>query len=170
MAKKKSGKAKFSKPKPFADRPYRKGVGAVILNADGLVFTARRKDTADAWQLPQGGIDKGEDPADAVLREVEEETGITSLSLLAQTPDWIAYDLPANLADCLWKGRYRGQKQLWYAFRFTGEDGEIDLDSSGHPEFDAWEWRPLASLPTSIVGFKRDLYQALVEAFRHLVG
>lgn len=153
----------------IADLPYRLGVGAVLLNADGLVFVAQRIDTPGAWQMPQGGIDKGEDPAVAVLRELAEETGTDKADIIAETDGWVAYDLPADIQGKVWKGKYRGQKQKWFALRFHGTDADIDLTAHKHPEFSSWKWAALETLPDLIVTFKRPLYEQIVAAFRHLV-
>ncbi len=159
----------MTEPLAFEDRPYRRGVGALILNAEGHVFVARRIDTpGDAWQMPQGGIDEGEKPRQAVLREVAEEIGTDKVEILARSRDWLSYDLPREIADRIWKGRYRGQSQRWFALRFTGADGDIDL-TTGHPEFDAWRWVAMDRLPHLIVGFKRPLYERVVAEFAHLV-
>src|SRR3546814_534157 len=123
------------------DLPYRPGVGVMLLNGQGLVFVGQRIDnTAEAWQMPQGGIDEGEDPRDTALRELEEETGIHRdlVAIIAETPGWLTYDLPDDLIGKLWKGRYRGQRQKWYLARFLGEDRDVDLDTP-HPEFRAWK-------------------------------
>jgi putative (di)nucleoside polyphosphate hydrolase len=157
-----------SKRLPYAERPYRKGVGMVLFNGDGLVFVARRIDTtAEAWQLPQGGIDDGESPRDACLRELEEEIGTDKAEIIAETDDWLAYDLPEDIADKVWKGRFRGQEQKWYGLRFLGDDGDIDLDTD-HPEFCEWKWLPVAELPDMIVPFKRALYERIVDCFADL--
>lgn len=149
---------------PYQDRPYRQGVGLVLLNPAGLAFVARRLDTADAWQFPQGGIDDGENPEQAVLREMKEEIGTDRATILARTADGIAYDLPPEMADRCWKGKYRGQSQVWFCARFTGRDDEIDL-ATEHPEFDAWRWVALAEVPDLIVPFKRAMYQRVVAEF-----
>lgn len=150
--------------------PYRRGVGIVLLNAANKVFVAQRIDSPEpAWQMPQGGIDKGEDPLDAAWRELAEETGVRSAEFLAETPDWLRYDLPRSLVSKMWKGRYRGQEQKWYAFRFTGDDSEIVIDGD-HAEFSAWRWADLPETPALIVDFKRGLYEDVVKAFRHLVS
>jgi len=147
---------------PFDQRPWRLGVGIVLLNAQGEAFVGRRTDTAGpAWQFPQGGIDEGEDPLQAALREMKEEVGTDKAEFLAETRDWIAYDLPPDLADRVWKGRFRGQKQKWFAFRFRGADSDIALDTHVR-EFDAWRWMPLAEVPATIVPFKRALYDQVV--------
>nr|WP_298686752.1 RNA pyrophosphohydrolase [uncultured Dongia sp.] len=149
--------------------PYRRGVGIVLLNPANQVFVAQRIDSAEpAWQMPQGGIDKGEEPLAAAWRELHEETGVKSAELLAETPGWLRYDLPRTLVPNIWKGRYRGQEQKWYAFRFTGDDSEIVIDGE-HAEFSEWRWADLLQAPQFIVGFKRPLYEDVVKAFAYLV-
>lgn len=151
------------------DLPYRLGVGAVLFNAAGRVLVAQRIDTpGDAWQMPQGGIDRGEDPREAVFRELEEEIGTASAEIIAETPDWLTYDLPRDIRGRIWKGRYRGQKQKWFAMRFLGRDADIDLEAHAHPEFSDWKWVELAAVPDLIVPFKRKLYGDIVAAFAHL--
>ena len=148
-----------------ASLPYRKGVGLVLFNAQGLVFAAKRIDTqALAWQMPQGGIDKGETPEVAALREMEEEIGTAKAEIIGETADWLTYELPAELIGKVWKGRYRGQKQKWFALRFTGSDADIDIHTK-HPEFEDWRWVRLAELEELIVPFKRDLYRAVIAEF-----
>lgn len=148
---------------------YRPNVGVILVNRDGLVFVAARLDNpADAWQMPQGGIDRGEDPAVAALRELEEEIGTAKAEIVAESEGWYEYDLPAELIGKMWGGKYRGQKQKWYVLRFTGEDRDIDLETR-HPEFRDWKWVPFEQVPDLIVPFKRDLYQNLVEAFGDVV-
>lgn len=150
--------------------PYRLGVGAMMLNADGKVFVAKRIDSpGDAWQMPQGGLDAGEDPAVAILRELEEETGTANVEVLAETRDWLTYDIPDDLRARLWGGRFRGQRQKWYAMRFLGSDADIRLDAHHKPEFSEWKWTAVESLPGLIVTFKRPLYEELVRQFHHLV-
>ncbi len=161
------------------DLPYRPCVGLVVLNHQGLVWTGRRiviekgelSNTQEHWQLPQGGIDKGEDPLTAARRELMEETGIHSVSLLAEASDWINYDLPPDLMGIALKGKYRGQTQRWFAFRFEGDEREIAINPppGGHEaEFDQWKWLPLHALPDLIVPFKRHVYEAVVAEFSHL--
>lgn len=160
----------------FKDQlPYRPCVGVMLLNRDGLVWVGRRYDKANDggpgkwWQMPQGGIDASEDAARAALRELEEETSVRSAEIIAEAPDWLTYDLPDHLIGVAWQGRYRGQKQKWFAARFLGDDSEIDLAPEGHkPEFDAWRWAPMDELPQLIVPFKRPVYEQVVKAFRHL--
>lgn len=151
-----------------AERPYRRGVGIALFNAVGKVFVAQRIDNpGPAWQMPQGGIDKDEAPLDAAWRELQEETGVRSAKLLAESQGWLRYDLPPDLVTQLWKGKYRGQEQKWYAFRFTGKESEIDI-AGEHPEFSAWKWVEFHRVPELIVPFKRTLYQEIVKEFRHL--
>ena len=151
--------------------PYRANVGAVLFNAAGLVLVARRADLPNAegapggWQLPQGGIDDNEDPAIAVFRELEEEIGTARAEILAEHPRWLTYDLPAHLVGKALGGRYRGQRQKWFALRFTGTDADIRLDLDPHPEFDAWRWAKLAELPAMAVAFKRAIYDDLAVEF-----
>lgn len=159
-----------SKPSTGADteRPYRRGVGIALFNAAGKVFVAQRIDNpGPAWQMPQGGIDKGEAPLDAAWRELQEETGVRSAKLLAESTGWLRYDLPPELVTQLWKGKYRGQEQKWYAFRFTGKETEIDI-AGEHPEFSSWKWVEFQRVPELIVPFKRALYRDIVKEFRHL--
>lgn len=148
----------------------------MVINREGFVWMGHRpqrlgdeiREGDKRWQMPQGGIDKGEDPLAAAKRELWEETGITSVSLLAQTPDWLTYDLPAELIGTALKGKYRGQKQLWFAFRFEGETSEINITEppNGAPvEFDAWEWVPMTEVPERIVAFKRSVYDEVVLQF-----
>jgi putative (di)nucleoside polyphosphate hydrolase len=162
----------------FEDRPYRPCVGTMVLNRDGLVFVGRRFDGPEhvdgryPWQMPQGGLDPGEDPYRAALRELAEETNIKSVELLAEAREWFVYDLPREAAATAWGGRYRGQKQKWYALRFTGPDSEIDVlhPAGGHePEFSAWRWVEVRELPGLIIPFKRKVYEQVVAAFAHLV-
>ena len=148
--------------------PYRANVGVMVLNKSGDVFVAQRLEHyANAWQMPQGGMDPGEAPAEAALRELEEETGINSskVVILSETQNWISYELPANLIPKLWNGQYRGQKQKWFLMRFLGEDTDIDIETE-EPEFSAWKWIAPSALPDAIVPFKRDVYVAVLEAFQ----
>lgn len=156
--------------------PYRPCVGVMLLNGDYQVFIGRRTDHPEEpegpgtwWQMPQGGLNQGENPEDAARRELKEETGVCSISMLARTRDWLTYDIPDELLSIAWEGRYRGQKQMWFAARFEGHESEIDLGPrEGHKqEFDAWRWAPLAGLPALVVPFKRDVYE---RAIRELVA
>lgn len=150
--------------------PYRRCVGMMLLNRDGHVFVGRRIhfEANEAWQMPQGGIDDGEDLEQAALRELEEETGITKVEILAEAPDWFKYDLPAEAIGIALKGKFRGQTQKWFALRFLGTDRDIHLAHHQPPEFDAYRWVPVDELVPLIVPFKRDVYRRVVEAFRHL--
>ena len=147
--------------------PYRPCVGIVLANPAGLVFGGERIDTPGAWQMPQGGIDPGETPRDAALRELVEETGVSErlVKVEAETPDWIAYDLPGHLLGKVWKGRFRGQKQRWFLLRYHGRDDQIDI-ATDHPEFSRWQWMTPDDLIGSIVAFKRDLYRQVLSEFR----
>lgn len=154
------------------DLPYRRNVGAVLFNRQGRVFVGRRsglrEDQASfGWQLPQGGIDAGEDPALAVLRELREEVGTDAAEIIGEYPDWLNYDFPADLKQPF-RGKFRGQTQRWFALRFTGTDDMIRLDADPHPEFDAWRWEALSALPKLAVPFKRPIYEALAREFAPL--
>jgi len=154
--------------------PYRDNVGAVLFNVAGLVLVARRADLPNAegeaggWQLPQGGVDKGEDLTRAVIRELAEEIGTDKVVVLAEHPDWLSYDFPPELQAMRIARRYRGQRQKWFALRFLGADADIRLDADAHPEFDAWRWARIEELPGLAVSFKRDIYTELTRAFAHL--
>jgi putative (di)nucleoside polyphosphate hydrolase len=154
-----------------ADLPYRPNVGAVLFDGAGQVFVARRANfphaeaPAGGWQLPQGGIDPNEGPRDAVLRELAEEIGTDRAEIIGEHPDWLTYDLPPHLVGVALGGRYRGQRQRWFALRFTGADTDIRLDADPHPEFDAWRWAPLPELPALAVPFKRPIYEILATSF-----
>ena len=154
--------------KDAASLPYRPCVGIMLLNGQGQVFVGRRIDqTVEAWQMPQGGIDAGEDPRDAALRELKEEIGTDQAEILAESRDWLNYDLPANLIGKVWRGRYRGQTQKWFAMRFLGAEADIDIDTE-HPEFQEWRWLAMDDLLQHIVPFKYDVYARVVAEFRHL--
>ena len=145
-------------------KPYRKGVGIALIDAKGRVFVGQRSDTPNAWQMPQGGIDKGETPRAAALRELKEETGTDKARIIAVSRAWLRYDLPADLQNKVWKGKYRGQEQKWFLMRFTGRDADIDL-AAHTPEFSTWKWLPFKQLPKVIVGFKREIDKQVVAAF-----
>jgi putative (di)nucleoside polyphosphate hydrolase len=159
--------------------PYRLGVGVMLLNREGRVFVGRRADRPGApegvgtwWQMPQGGLDEGEEPEAAARRELEEETGVRSARFIARTRDWHLYDLPAELLGVAWEGRYRGQKQMWFAARFEGQESEIDLGPrEGHEqEFDAWRWVKVTELSGLVVPFKREVYTSVIRELGPLVG
>lgn len=158
--------------------PYRPCVGVMLLNPANQVFVGRRADREGAaegdgtwWQMPQGGVDPWEDPEAAARRELEEETGVRSACFIGRTRDWHVYDLPPELVGVAWEGRYRGQKQMWFAARFEGEESEIDLGPrAGHArEFDAWRWVPAADLPALVVPFKRQVYSRVLDEFAPLL-
>jgi putative (di)nucleoside polyphosphate hydrolase len=141
----------------------------MLVNDAGLVFAGKRLDqTVEGWQMPQGGIDDGEEARDAALRELQEETGTDKADIIAELPGWLTYDLPPHLVGIAFKGRFRGQKQKWFLMRFTGQDSDIDL-AAHEPEFADWKWFALDELPTLIVPFKRPTYEAVIAGFRDLV-
>lgn len=156
--------------------PYRPCVGLCVFNAQGRVFMGQRMagpehvDATHSWQLPQGGIDEGEAPFDAAIRELYEETSIRSVALLGEIDDWLAYDLPGQVAKEAWKGRYRGQTQKWYALRFTGLDAEIEIARPGggahKPEFCAWRWEEIDRIADLVIPFKRSIYERVTHDFR----
>lgn len=163
------------------DLPYRPCAGIMVLNDKGLVWAGRRISQGNSefdgspqlWQMPQGGIDEGEAPLAAAIRELYEETGMKTVTLLAEARDWIHYDLPPQLIGIGLRGKYRGQAQKWFAFRFDGDESEIQINpppGSNEAEFDAWDWKPMDTLPELIVPFKRSVYEHVVEQFRHLAG
>jgi putative (di)nucleoside polyphosphate hydrolase len=169
----------MKKPHDIESLPYRPCVGIALFNRDGLVWIGNRSDqNAEGegegawWQMPQGGLDEGEDPRRAALRELYEETSVKHVTVIAEAPGWLTYDLPPDLVPQSWGGRYRGQKQKWFALRFDGDDAEIDVRHPGggrhKPEFSSWRWEKLARLPQLIVPFKRGVYEEVVKAFaRH---
>jgi putative (di)nucleoside polyphosphate hydrolase len=158
----------------MTELPYRPCVGIMVLNRSGLAFVGRRiegpehVDLTHAWQMPQGGIDPGEEPWPAALRELHEETGIRSVERIGEIAEWLNYDIPRDLVGLAWKGRYRGQTQKWFAVRFTGAESEIDIDHPGgaaHAEFSAWRWEPMRNVPALVVPFKRAVYERVVKEF-----
>jgi putative (di)nucleoside polyphosphate hydrolase len=164
------------------DLPYRPCVGIMVLNADGLVWAGKRISNNDRdeykhepfkWQIPQGGIDKGEDPEPASLRELYEETGMKSVEFVAESQDWLTYDLPVDLIGVGLKGKYRGQKQKWFLYRFVGKEDEIQVNppvTGEKAEFEEWAWKPMNELPKLIVPFKRKLYEDVVNEFSEWAG
>lgn len=154
-------------PEEIAKLPYRPCVGVMVLNAEGEVFVGQRTDrNYDAWQMPQGGVDPGETPVQAALRELGEETGISPdlVEVVAETEQWLPYDLPHDLVAKLWKGRFRGQEQKWFLLRFNGTDDQVNIETE-HQEFSTWRWMPVYELVENIVPFKRDVYVAVLKAF-----
>ena len=158
----------------YEDLPYRPCVGLCVINRKGMVFIGRRAsgpehiDATHVWQMPQGGIDEGEKPYPAALRELYEETSIKSVEKLGDIRGWLAYDIPKKIGTKAWKGKYRGQKQKWYALRFTGKDSEINVTEPGcghDAEFIDWRWEPMKNLPDLVVPFKRETYEQVVKAF-----
>ena len=158
----------------FEDLPYRPCVGVMVLNRAGLAFIGRRIDgpehidASHAWQMPQGGIDSGEEPWPAARRELREETNIRSVERVAEISDWLTYDIPREIVGQAWKGKYRGQKQKWFAVRFTGSESEIDVEhpeGAHEPEFATWRWEPLKNVPGLVVPFKRAVYDRVVREF-----
>jgi putative (di)nucleoside polyphosphate hydrolase len=161
----------------YDDLPYRPCVGVMVRNRAGLAFIGRRVggpehvDLTHAWQMPQGGIDAGEDAWAAAQRELREETSIRSVERLGEIAQWLNYDIPRDLVGRAWKGKYRGQTQKWFAVRFTGPDSEIDVvhpDGGVHAEFSAWRWEPVQNVPDLVVPFKRAVYERVAREFRHL--
>lgn len=147
-------------------RPYRPGVGIALFNKDGLVFVGERIDTPGAWQMPQGGIDEGEDIEAAVIRELKEEIGTDKAEIIKIAEEKICYDLPDDLLETLWNGQFRGQEQTWVAARFLGVDKDIVLDADDHPEFSNWQWVPLEKTLDLIVPFKKDTYRKVIQLLR----
>jgi putative (di)nucleoside polyphosphate hydrolase len=148
--------------------PYRSGVGICLFNKDGLVFVGERLDTRYAWQMPQGGIDKGEDITKAALRELKEEIGTDKAKIIRIIEEKIRYELPPELQQRLWRGKYRGQEQTWVAAKFLGTDADININADEKPEFGRWQWVPIEKTIELIVPFKRDTYRQVVEFFRDL--
>lgn len=158
-------------PEEIEKLPYRPCVGVMLMNRHGQVFVGQRLDRdTDAWQMPQGGVDKGEAPRDAALRELWEETGVTAdlVEIIAESADWLPYDLPHDLVPRIWKGRFRGQEQKWFLLRFAGSDNQVNI-ATQHPEFSEWRWLAKDDLVDNIVPFKREVYARVLEEFGPLV-
>lgn len=150
--------------------PYRPCAGMMLLNDKGKIFVGKRIDqTVEAWQMPQGGIDEGEDAREAALRELEEEIGTKNVEIIGENPEWLKYDLPEHLIGLKWEGRYRGQTQKWFAMRFLGEDPEINLKTD-HEEFSEWKWVGADELLALIVSFKRPIYERVFATFADLIA
>ena len=152
--------------KNLKDLPLRSGVGIVLVNKENKVFVAKRIDNPkNFWQMPQGGVDEGEDNLKAAFRELEEETSIKSVELIKELDGTLTYDLPDRLLGIIWKGMYKGQKQKWFLMKFLGPDSEININQK-HPEFNEWKWVDLDELPRLIVPFKKKLYESIIKEFR----
>ncbi|MFN7039167.1 MAG: RNA pyrophosphohydrolase [Alphaproteobacteria bacterium] len=150
--------------------PYRQGVGIMMLNKYNEIFVGQRIDSkTEAWQMPQGGIDEGETPRQAVFREVLEETGTDKIELVAESENWFYYDLPPHLASISWQGKYRGQKQKWFLARFLGKDSDFNLNYNDPAEFSVWRWISINELPNLIVSFKKDLYNQVINQFKDII-
>lgn len=155
-------------PEEISKLPYRPCVGVMLINADGDVFVGQRNDRhAEAWQMPQGGVDDGEDPREAALRELWEETGVHRdlVEIVAETEGWLPYDLPHDIVPVIWNGKFRGQEQKWFLMRFRGTDDQVNIETD-HPEFTRWRWQAVDQLVEKIVPFKRDVYSRVVSAFQ----
>ncbi|WP_136440251.1 RNA pyrophosphohydrolase [Pacificoceanicola onchidii] len=159
-------------PEEIAKLPYRRNVGVMLVNAEGHAFVGLRIDQKPpekpAWQMPQGGVDKGESPREAALRELTEETGVTPdlVTVEGETEGWIPYDLPHDIVPKIWKGRYKGQEQKWFLLRFHGTDDQVKLDADDHQEFAEWRWLPADEVVAQIVPFKRAVYEQVIAAFK----
>ena len=160
----------LSKNMPLLKRPYRSCVGLMVFNKIGQVFCGQRLgNKAEAWQLPQGGIDEEETPIEAGFRELKEETSIVNVEFVSEYPEWLNYDIPLPLANALWEGKFRGQTQSWLLFSFTGIDNEININTS-HPEFKNWEWINPTQLPLKAISFKQEIYSKINKAFIPIIN
>ncbi|WP_425044692.1 RNA pyrophosphohydrolase [Primorskyibacter sp. S87] len=159
-------------PEEIAKLPYRPCVGIMLMNKDGDIFVGQRNDRhAEAWQMPQGGVDDGEDPREAAMRELWEETGVVEelVEVIAESAGWLPYDLPHDLVPHIWKGKFRGQEQKWFLMRFHGTDDQINIETA-HPEFSTWRWQKPGQMVDNIISFKRDVYERVLKEFRPLLG
>ena len=154
--------------KDLKNLPYRHGVGMMVFNDKKQIFVGKRIDNQEAWQMPQGGVNKGENVEAAAKRELYEETGIQSIRIIKKSDKEYIYDLPDHLLGKIWKGKYKGQKQTWYLMKFLGPDSEININQK-HPEFNEWKWVSIDELPNLIVSFKKDLYQAVIAEFTNSI-
>jgi putative (di)nucleoside polyphosphate hydrolase len=152
-------------------RKYRRGVGIMLINTRCEIFLARRNDVSgDAWQMPQGGVDRGETPREAAYRELREEIGTDNVEVIAQSRDWLYYDLPEEIVTKVWGGRWKGQRQKWFLMLFRGTDAEINLATTAHPEFDSWRWASIDELETLVISFKKMLYLSVIDQFREILN
>ena len=154
----------------FQKLPYRNGVGIVVLNNENKVFVAKRIDNPkNFWQMPQGGVDEGEDLLNAAYRELKEETSIFNVKLIKEIEDWTQYDLPSKLIGIIWKGRYKGQKQKWFIFKFLGKDTEINIKTK-NPEFLDWKWIEIGKITEIVVDFKKEVYQKVEKEIKKIIN
>jgi len=159
----------YNPPQGSLELPYRRGVGAFLINKNGLVFVGRRiGDYSDTWQMPQGGIDNGENPEQSIIRELGEEVGTDKVRIIGESKDWLTYDIPVHLKGVVWGGQFRGQIQKWYALEFLGTDDDINLNAHKMPEFKQWKWIGIFELLKYVVPFKRQLYEDIITEFNGL--